>query len=94
MFSVPLSYEIGNAPRTLSSVNNPSYQNLDLQFAKNTRFGSDSRYNVQCRIEMFNAFNHPNLGGPNTSVTSGTFGQIQSYSGTARRLQFAVKFAF
>lgn len=93
VYSVPLSYEIGNAPRTIG-VNNPSSQNLDLQIAKNTSFGAEDRYKVQCRLEMFNAFNHPYLGSPTNSVTSGTFGQIQSYSGTARRLQFAAKFNF
>ena len=49
---------------------------------------------MQCRMEMFNAFNHPDLGGPNTGVSNGTFGLIQSFSGTARRLQFAAKFNF
>lgn len=93
VYSVPLSYQIGNAPRTIS-VNNPSYQNFDLQFAKNTRFGADGRYNVQCRLEMFNAFNHPVLAGPGNSVTSSQFGVISGYSNSARRLQFAAKFTF
>jgi hypothetical protein len=94
VYSVPLSYEIGNAPRTIG-VNNPSTQDLDLQFAKNTTFGVQERYRVQLRVEMFNALNHPNLGNPGTSVSnSSTFGVIQSYSGTARRLQFAAKFNF
>jgi hypothetical protein len=93
-YKVPINYEIGNAPRTIGSVNNPNYQDLDLQFAKNTRFGPDDRYNVQCRVEMFNAFNHPDLGNPDANVKDGTFGVIQSFSGTARRLQFAAKFIF
>jgi hypothetical protein len=88
-----LLYEIGNSPRTLSNVNNPFYQDLDLQFAKNTGF-HENRYNVQLRVEMYNAFNHPDLGSPDTNVKDGTFGQIQSFSGTARRLQFAAKFTF
>ncbi|MFY9748048.1 MAG: TonB-dependent receptor [Acidobacteriaceae bacterium] len=92
-FSIPISYEIGNSPRTLSNVNNPFYQDLDLQFAKNTGF-HENRYNVQLRVEMYNAFNHPDLGGPDTNVKDGTFGQIQSFSGTARRMQFAAKFTF
>lgn len=54
VYSVPISYEIGNAPRSISDVNNPSSQNFDLQIAKNTAF-HDNRYNVQCRVEMFNA---------------------------------------
>lgn len=93
VYSIPLPYEIGNAPRTIG-VNNPNYQDLDLQFAKNTYFGPDGRYRVQCRLEMFNAFNHPDLGGPDTNVKDSTFGVIQGYSGTARRLQFAAKFSF
>ncbi len=93
VFSVPLPYEIGNAPRTIG-VNNPSSQNFDLQIAKNTYFGESDRFRAQFRLEMFNAFNHPNLGNPSNSVTSGTFGQIQSYSGNARRLQIAAKFSF
>jgi hypothetical protein len=92
-FSIPLNYEIGNAPRTLSNVNNPFYQDLDLQFAKNTGF-HENRYNVQLRVEMYNAFNHPDLGSPDANVKDGTFGQIQSFSGTARRMQFAAKFTF
>ena len=93
VYSVPLSFEIGNAPRTIG-VNQPSYQNLDLQIAKNTRFGRDDKYNFQARVEMFNAFNHASLGGPGTSVGSGNFGVIQNFSGTARRIQFAGKFVF
>jgi len=93
-YKVPINYEIGNSPRTIGDVNNPNYQDLDLQFAKNTRFGTDDRYNVQCRVEMFNAFNHPDLGNPDANVKDGTFGVIQSFSGTARRLQFAAKFTF
>jgi hypothetical protein len=92
VYSVPLPFEIGNAPRTIG-VNQPSYQNLDLQIAKNTRF-HDDKYNFQARVEMFNAFNHASLGGPGTSVGSGNFGVIQNFSGTARRIQFAGKFVF
>lgn len=94
VYSVPLAYEIGNAPRTISNVNNPSYQDLDLQIAKNTSFGPAERYVVQVRMEAFNAFNHPVLGGPDANVKDGTFGVIQSYSNAQRRLQFAVKFSF
>jgi len=91
---MPLSYEIGNASNTMGHLNNPSSQNIDLQLAKNTHFGPEDRYNVQCRVEAFNAFNHHVLGAPNTNVTSGQFGQITGYSNNARRYQFVAKFAF
>jgi hypothetical protein len=94
VFSKPASYVIGNAPRALSEVNNPSYQDLDLQVAKNTKLGASERYIVQFRLEMFNAFNHPVLSGPNTGITSGQFGVINGYSNSARRIQVAAKFNF
>jgi hypothetical protein len=91
---MPISFAIGNAPRALSDVNNPAYQNLDFQLAKNTRWGSDERYNVQFRLEMFNALNHPDLGGANTGLTSGQFGQVTGYANAQRRIQVAGKFSF
>jgi len=94
VYSVPLAYEIGNAPRTIAGVNNPSYQDLDLQIAKNTTFGRSERYVLQIRMEAFNAFNHAVLGGPDTNVKDATFGVIQGYSNAQRRLQFAAKFSF
>jgi len=94
VFSMPISFAIGNAPRALSDVNNPAYQNLDFQLAKNTRWGSDERYNVQFRLEMFNALNHPDLGGANTGLTSGQFGQVTGYANAQRRIQVAGKFSF
>ncbi len=104
VFSMPQSFAIGNAPRTLANVNNPSSQNLDLSLAKNNVWGADRRYNVQFRLEMFNAFNHPVLGGPNTGLFSGSpvpggqygnqFGVITGYANSQRRIQVAAKVYF
>lgn len=94
VFSMPASFAIGNAPRTLWDVNNPSYQDLDLALLKNTKWGATERYNVQFRLEMFNALNHPSLGGPNTGLQSGQFGVISSFAGSARRIQLAGKVSF
>lgn len=97
VFSQPASFVIGNAPRTLTDVNNPSSEDLDLNLAKDTNWGSDGRYKVQLRLEMFNALNHPSLGGPNTTINSGQFGLINSYQGgseSARRIQVAGKVYF
>jgi hypothetical protein len=92
VFSKPISYQIGNAPRALRDVNNPSYQDLDFQLAKNTPI--TERLKVQFRLEMFNAFNHPVFSGPNTGITSGQFGVISGYSNSARRMQLAAKVTF
>jgi len=51
---------------------------------------SNERMNMQFRGEFFNIVNHANFGGPGTTMTSATFGQITS-AGRARELQFALK---
>jgi hypothetical protein len=91
---MPPSFAIGNARRALTDVNNPSYQNLDLAVLKNTKWGATEPYNVQLRFEMFNAFNHPSLGSPNTDLQSGQFGVISSFNDSARRFQLAGKVVF
>ena len=72
VFSKPAPYTIGNAPRALADVHNPDNQAFDFSLVKNTELGERCR--VQIRMEMFNAFNHPTAGGPDTNVNDGSFG--------------------
>ena len=97
------NFTIGNAPRVMSDVRNPSYNNFDSSLVKNTRFGSNERYNFQFRFELFNALNHQIDNGPGTDQTNkSTFGVIQtnsagqvaSYQNSARQIQLAGKFTF
>ena len=107
VFSQPAIYTIGNAPRTIPDVRTPGYNNFDLSFFKNARLGSNERYNLQFRAEMFNAFNHPLFGGPDMNVgdthkcnpTTGLqcvgFGTINgSAINSSREIQLAMKFTF
>jgi hypothetical protein len=48
---------------------------------------------VQLRFEMYNMLNHPNLGGPNLSVTAVNFGQITTKNGN-RTMQAALVLRF
>ncbi|MGQ9632721.1 MAG: hypothetical protein ACUVXB_00585 [Bryobacteraceae bacterium] len=57
---------------------------------KNTYFGPEQRYNFPLRAEAFIAFHHFNLGGPDTSITSGNVGKITS-GGGACTIQVAAK---
>jgi hypothetical protein len=79
----------GNAGR--APIVGPGIQNWDLGIYKNFPF--KERYRVQFRAEMFNAFNHPNFGDPNTAFGTKTFGQISS-AAPGRVIQFALKFYF
>ncbi len=51
------------------------------------------RMRLQFRAEMSNMLNHPNLGGPNTSITSSTYGQITSKTGN-RTVTMALRLEF
>jgi hypothetical protein len=94
VFSQPAAFTLGNTGRALPDVRNPGITNADLSLFKNNYFGSEQRYNLQLRVESFNAMNHPLFAAPNTSIQSGSaFGSITSTAGTAsRQVQLAVKF--
>ncbi len=67
------------------------FTSLDLGVHK--RFLVAEGAYAEFRFEMFNAFNHTNLGGPTTSMTSGNFMKITS-AAEPRILQFALRFVF
>ena len=46
---------------------------------------------AQFRVEALNAFNHVQFSGPNTSVTSRSFGVMSGQANAPRQLQFALK---
>ncbi len=72
----------------------PGTNSWDMALMKNFKVSND-RYNVQFRWEMFNAFNHPNFGQPDNTVTDPNFGQITSIGAVAPRvMQGALKLSF
>lgn len=76
----------------------PGFDDFDFSVIKNTKVSESTT--VQFRAEAFNIFNNPNLGQPGRTVGSATFGRILSTryppgdSGSARQIQFALKFMF
>ena len=104
-FAAPAAFTIGDAPRTIPGVRNPSANNLDFSAVKNTRWGDSNRYNAQFRLEMFNAFNHENIGTISTSQNyfNSTSGMTEivhvnpnngNYANSARVIQLGFKFYF
>jgi len=63
----------------------------DLGIYKNFNIREAARF--QFRAEMFNAFNHPNFGPPNTTYGSPSFGRVTS-AAPARIVQLAGKIYF
>jgi hypothetical protein len=86
-FSVPAAGMFGTAGRNI--LRGPGYSNWDASVLKD--FHYTERTYAQFRFEAFNTFNHPHLGQPNTSITSG--GVIRSAQGS-RQLQGAIKIYF
>ena len=80
---------IGSARR--GQIRAPGDWNLDYSIFKN--FTVMESQKLQFRAELFNAFNHPNLGQPTDTVNSPTFGVITSAS-APRIVQLALKYIF
>ena len=81
--------QFGNAGRNIAQ--GPGYQQWDFSALKNFRITEGKT--IQFRGELFNIFNHANLGLPQNDLNSPNFGQIQT-SQPGRLVQFALKFLF
>lgn len=99
-FTNPPAYTFGNAPRYYSHLRGPGVINFDMSIFKTTRITEST--SLELRLEAFNAFNHTNLGMPNTSFsgsgnnalnTNNQMGVVKT-SLDPRRIQLAAKFHF
>lgn len=68
----------------------PGSEVLNASLTKAFRF--TDRVQMKLHMDVFNAFNHTNLSGLDTDITSGTFGQLTDSS--ARTMQIGTKIAF
>jgi len=91
-FVLPTTGTFGSVGR--GTLRGPGLANVDLSLMKNTSL--TERVGLQFRAEFFNAFNHVNLGPPNSTVFSGTAispsaGLISTLATDSRRIQFGLK---
>ncbi|MBI4876889.1 MAG: TonB-dependent receptor [Acidobacteria bacterium] len=89
VFSQPAPFTFGNAGERLPDIRNDGVRNFDLSLFK--EFAATEKLRVQFRAEFLNAFNTPRFGGPNTSVTSSSFGIVSSQANAPRQTQFGLK---
>ncbi len=80
----------GNTPKGF--LRGPGYWNVDLALSRNLGVGTGKH--VEVRWEVFNVFNHVNLGNPNVTVSNANFGRITTTAGGPRIMQFAAKYVF
>ncbi len=76
-FMRPAKGSLGNAPRTLD-IRAPMQEFFDISIQKNFPFpfGSDSKRRINFRVDLINAFNHPNFRYGNTGNTPLGFGGL------------------
>ena len=88
----PARGTFGNVAR--NSFFGPRFFNTDASLSK--RFQFTERVQGQFRAEMFNTFNHVNLGQPNAQVDSPTAGQIFAIASLSqmRKWQFGLRVQF
>jgi hypothetical protein len=92
VFSQPAPFTFGNVSPRLPDVRTDGQRNFDISLFKD--FNMTERLRLQFRAEALNAFNTPRFGGPNTSVTSGSFGVITSQANAPRQVQLGLKLLF
>lgn len=91
-FAVPAPYTFGNSAYDM--LWGPGFQNWDMSLSKKTPIWRE-RVNLLLRLDAFNAFNHPEFGNPNASISNmSTVGTITGLSGEPRTLSIGAKLTF
>lgn len=88
----PPAYAIGNAPKVLPNLRLPGTRTAAMSLFKEFSLASmreGSR--LEFRAEAYNAFNHPQFGGLNSTVDSGAFGVLSQQVNSPRQVQLALK---
>lgn len=89
------NFTLGNAPRTITTVRQPSYDRADLAVFKDFSMSSlREGMHLEFRAETFNGLNHPEFAGPDTTAGSSTFGQISGLIDGPRQMQLGLKLVF
>jgi hypothetical protein len=92
VFSQPPAFTFGNVGTRINDLRTPSARNHDLSLFK--EFKPVERLRVQFRAEWLNALNRVQFSGPNTTVTSTTFGVITGQANSPRQTQLGLKLLF
>jgi hypothetical protein len=92
-FSQPPSFQFGDAARYQSGIRSPGTLNWDMLAARHIPLGEP--FSLDFRAEFFNAFNRVQFAGPNTSISSTSFGQIfLSQTNNPREIQAGLRLSF
>jgi hypothetical protein len=88
-----LSQNVRTFPLRMSFLRTDLVNNVDFSLLKNTTIREGMK--IQFRLELLNAFNHPNFSQPALDPTSSNFGKITGGAfNYSRRIQADIKFIF
>ena len=87
-----LNAGIGNASKNNPKSRSPWNLNENFSLAKNIDITEKVKFTL--RMEAFNIANRVRMGGPDSTVTSATFGIIRSQGNEPRKMQFGAKVVF
>jgi hypothetical protein len=79
VFSDALPQQLGNTPNRFPTVRTPWSLSEDGDISKRFKFGENVA--LQFRFEMINIFNRHSFAGPDTNMSSSSFGNIRTASG-------------
>jgi hypothetical protein len=93
-FANPGAGQFGNAPRTIGDSRFQFRKNVDLVFAKETRFAGNQVGEI--RFEILNLTNAPKFGnfGTNNAIDTSAFGRIDTQAGFMRIWQLTFRYRF
>ncbi len=89
-FVAPPANTYGDAGRGI--LYGPGHMNFDTSMSKRVALGGGS--NIEFRWDVFNLFNHPGFGFPNSAIGNANVGRITSTVVDNRSMQFALKINF
>ncbi len=91
-FMRPVKGSLGNAPRTLD-IRSPRQEYFDFSISKDLPLGKEGKRRINLRVDLLNAFNHPNFRYNNTGNTPFGMGTFPSET-TINATEFATWQAF
>ena len=91
-FAIPAPYTFGNAANFYDDLRNPKFTAENFSLIKRTPV--NPMFNLEYRIDMFNAFNRALLGNVNTNLGDANFGRTTGQMISPRIVQMALRLHF
>jgi hypothetical protein len=88
----PGSYQVRMFPTRLNELRNDGIRSWDVKILR--KFRIYERLSFSFAVDLLNATNHTNFGGPNTDPTNSNFGRVTSTNGYARVIQLTGRIEF